>query len=72
MSTDQIKTAIAVRLINYRNENNLTQKQMAAMIGKKKKAYAKYEERLSTPPLHTINVIAQLLSISMYELINEG
>jgi transcriptional regulator with XRE-family HTH domain len=65
----QVRCAIATRLINYRKENELTQKQMARLLSKNRYAYAKYEQRRCTMPLMMALKIADLLSINIYQLI---
>ncbi len=64
----EIRTAIAIRLINFRNLNNLTQKKMATLVGAKRSTYGKYEERKATPPLSLLRRISCLLKISLDEL----
>jgi DNA-binding XRE family transcriptional regulator len=51
MNEQQIRQQIAVKLVQYRTANDLTQKQMAKLLGIHKEAYKKYEQCENAMPL---------------------
>lgn len=69
MTTQSIRQAIAVQLITYRKQHELTQKQMAKKLGIKKCTYAAYEEHRAVPSIITALCICEVLSISIYQLV---
>ncbi len=64
----EIKTAIAIRLINFRDLNNLTQGKMAARLDITRSMYAKIEGHRLLPRIYLLNKIARQLKISIEEL----
>lgn len=66
MSNDQIKTAIAIKLIQYRHDNNLNQEEMAEKFKLSREAYAPYENQKRMPRikmLRKMKIILELNSI---------
>jgi DNA-binding XRE family transcriptional regulator len=70
MQTEQhIRQAIAIQIISYRNAHDLTQKAFGKLIGKNRYVIAKYENKKCTPPLVVAVRIAELIGVSIYQLI---
>lgn len=65
---EEIKAAISVTLVKFRRDNNLTQKQMGAMLGMKRYNYAKIESRVIRPSLGAASVICSLTGKSIDEM----
>jgi DNA-binding XRE family transcriptional regulator len=63
-----LRITLSRELIHYRNTNSLTQRDMAKRLGINRHAYAKYEERKSTPTLMTYLLITALIGVSIYRI----
>lgn len=57
------------RLKELRNENNLTQLQLAKMINLSKSNISKYEAGFIEPNLETVKLIAKIFSVSADDLL---
>ncbi|MBQ8533622.1 MAG: helix-turn-helix transcriptional regulator [Clostridia bacterium] len=54
----------------YRKVNGLTQQQISLAIGKERSCYAKYESGAATPPLETIEKLADIFNIPLAAILN--
>lgn len=65
----QIRIAISILLIAHRNDNNLTQEQMAALLGIPRTTYAAYEERRAKPPIDVLIKIGRIVGKTVEDII---
>jgi len=63
-----IRTAIAMKLKQYKDCHGLTQRQMADLLNETRSNYAKFEARKQTPRVQTLVAISDLLHITVNEL----
>jgi len=66
-----IRTAIAMKLIEYRHTNGLAQRQMAQKVGMERSHYAKCEAGSATPRPSILVRICTLLNCSIQQLCDE-
>lgn len=64
----QIRKAIALKLVQYMSDNNLTHAQMAARIECSRQQIAHYRARNTKPTLQIMQNLAKVLNISIDEL----
>lgn len=64
-----LRAAIAAKLEEHETRYNLTQKQMAAILGVKQKAYGKYKELAAKPNFVVIIRVCKLVGISPEQLV---
>lgn len=62
---------IANSIKSLREKNGMTQKEFALAIGKSFSSVQKYEMGLATPPLKTLNKIAETFNISIYDFFDD-
>lgn len=67
-SERDIRRAIAINLIQYRNREKLTQTQLAEKIKSTRERVAQYETKKAKPPLPIMHNISHLLGMSIGEL----
>lgn len=61
--------ALGENIKKYRKEKKLTQKEMAKKINKSCSTFQKYELNLTQPPIDVIKEIADILEVSMVDLL---
>ncbi|MCQ2479619.1 MAG: helix-turn-helix domain-containing protein [Clostridia bacterium] len=59
------KSVLSNNIKNLRKKHNLTQSQLAELIGKDRSLIAKYEKGIAIPPLDTLQQIAKLYNITV-------
>lgn len=62
-----IRETIRLNIIAKRKEMNLTQTQLAQIVGLKKNTVASWEQGLSSPDIDTIAVLLKLFNMDFYE-----
>ncbi len=61
---------ISKTLKYYRKLNGLTQQQISLIIGKERSCYAKYEAGVATPPLPTLEKLADVFNVPLASILN--
>ncbi len=64
-----MKTKIAENIKFYRNQMNLTQSELAALLCGKKSLISNYENGYSTPDIYTLCKLADIFGITLDELV---
>ena len=63
------KTQFIKNLKNYRKQNNLTQDDLAEMLGYSQKNIAKWEQGFTLPPVDVLIDLAKKMNVSLDDLL---
>lgn len=69
--SNKIPKLVGEKIILFRNSRNLTQTELAAMVGKDRQYLYKIEKGRVTPNISTLAIIAYALEISLSELLTD-
>ena len=67
---DNISLGIRNKLYTLRKAKGLTQKHVASAIGISQQAYAQYEIGKSTPSIETLNALANVYEVSLFQFLD--
>ncbi|MDP4210496.1 MAG: helix-turn-helix transcriptional regulator [Bacteroidota bacterium] len=70
MQKDEFLVALGVHLRKIRESHNLTQADLANLIGKDRQSYQRIEAGTTNPTIWYLQNIAEALNISLKELLN--
>lgn len=68
----EIYTRIGKRLRYYRKRRDITLEELASLINKSRSTISKYEQGSIAPDIETLYLIARVLNISIYQLLDNG
>ena len=63
---------IGKNIRHFRNERNMTQEELAARLNVTRQAVSNWENEKTQPDVETLGAIAQVLEVTMEDLIYEG
>lgn len=69
--SNKIPKLVGEKIILFRNSRNLTQTELAAMVGKDRQYLYKIEKGRVTPNISTLAIIARALEVSLSELLTD-
>lgn len=68
----EIYLRIGKRLRYYRKRRDITLDELASLINKSRSTISKYEQGSIAPDIETLYLIARMLNISIYQLLDDG
>lgn len=63
--------SIGERIKHYRKSNKMTQRDLARLIGKSESLIIKYEKDITTPPIESLNQIANVFKVTTMDLMTD-
>lgn len=71
MTAEELQKKIAENLVKYREINNLSQSELAAMLDYSNKSVSKWERGAGTPDIFVLYRLSVIFNVSVSELIGQ-